>query len=181
VVLPSGRVAFGSDVVTDSAIPVTAHTFHGGDDPSDEVGDSEARWWDEPGLLSRDIEEMSEHFPQFRLIWPDSSTPPIWVGVIDLGLGANYEIAIFHRMDHGLPAVRPVTPQKRGRQYGRVWVKSPHLYTSGNLCVADGSDWNSSRDTTVTVVAWAAHWHACYQEWFFTGTWPIESYEAEAA
>ena len=56
-----------------------------------------------------------------------------------------------------------------------------HLYLSGNLCVADISDWRPGEHTSATAIAWAAHWYAAYTDWRLGGPWPTDGYRADAA
>lgn len=167
-VSPTGRLMFASPE-SGSSISVPSHTFHGGADPEDVVTD--AKWWLDPAQLARDDAAMREYFPDFVNMSEDPEHPPAWGGVIDSGFG-RFPVLILHRQDHGLPRVVPVRVTGRSRQEGRRTVKSPHLYDSGHLCIADEADWNSQRDTIATVVAWTAHWHACYVSWRLSGVWP---------
>ena len=56
-----------------------------------------------------------------------------------------------------------------------------HLYLSGNLCVADTADWDPAKHTSVTAIAWAAHWYAAYTDWRIGGMWPTEGYRPNAS
>ena len=177
-VLPSGRLTF--DVPTASGSPlglaVTTHTFHGGSESIDDV--EKAPWWLAPNALERDRAAMAEYFPTFSEVARDADRPPAWFGSIDTKFG-GFNVGIVHRFDHGLPAVIPINPEARGRRRGRQYIRAPHTYTNGNLCIAATDDWEPARDTVATVVAWTAHWHAFYVEWLFTGKWPAEMYVAE--
>jgi len=61
------------------------------------------------------------------------------------------------------------------------WVPSPHLYVSGNLCVADRSEWDPVGHDVATAVAWGAHWLAAYTEWRMSRHWPVDGAQADAA
>ena len=183
-VLPSGRLVFDSAATRLSlgaatpGLQMSSHTFHGGDEVED--GSDGPPWWMSNSALDRDRAEMDRFFPSFVEIPGDSSTAPAWFGTVETQAG-EFKVGIVHRFDHTLPAVVPLAPKRRGRQRGRRFEAAPHLYTNGNLCVASVEDWDETRDSVATVVAWAAHWHAFYVEWLFTGRWPAESYVAEAA
>lgn len=180
-VLPSGKLVFATaraGPVAAVGLPMTSHTFHGGDEPADSA--NEIAWWLEPDALGRDLEAMGRYFPDFMLLPGDSGSAAAWYGPMNTQLG-SFQIAVIHRFDHALPLVVPLQPSARGRRVGRRMVAAPHMYLNGNLCVAAGDDWDAQRDTIATVVAWASHWHAFYVEWFFTGKWPAEQYVAEAS
>ena len=175
-VSPSGRLVF-SDPGRE-AQPVKPHTFHGGKDVAEDANAAVPRWWQTDAEQTRDKAAMAEAFPSFtRLDNPER--PPAWHGTIDTGYG-RFDILIQHRLDHGLPYVVPISPSKRQREQGRRIARAPHLFDSGALCVADQSDWDSEEDTTATVVAWAAHWHACYVSWFSNGQWPTSALRPSA-
>lgn len=176
----SGRVRFKPS--TNSAVngfAVTPHTFHGGEEHMPPL-DTGRRWWEMPEVLDRDRQEMRVHFPEFREIPASEGLPPAWIGSIDTGYG-RFSIAVCHRTDRSLPCVIPLAPKQRRRSEGRFNKQSPHLYLNGHLCVAAADDWNPERDSIATVVAWTAHWHACYVEWHASGQWPTEGFEARAA
>lgn len=173
-ILTNGRLRFDIKSVSSTSVsmPLKSHTFHGG---SDHVEGAPSGWWLEPGSMDVECEEMATYFPDFHLIEGTEDAPPAWYGTIHTSLG-KYPVLISHRRDHSLPGVTPVNPVHRGRNVGRRFRRSPHLYDNGNLCVALESDWEAGSDTAATVVGWAAHWHAVYQEWFFTGKWATEKY-----
>ena len=176
----SGRVRFKTGTTaTVSGLAVTPHTFHGGKQHTPPSGAS-GKWWETPGIIERDREEMRAHFPSFYEVPADDECPPAWAGVIDTGRG-KFPVIICHRTDLSLPSVVPAVPNQRQRREGRHVRKSPHLYLNGNLCVAAAEDWNPERDSIATVVAWAAHWHACYVDWLTSGQWPTEGIGARAA
>ncbi|WIE57964.1 hypothetical protein DEI96_017700 [Curtobacterium sp. MCLR17_031] len=167
-VSPSGRVVFTDP--GDAGSSITKHSFHGGADVLEHP--STRDWWTNGGELARDVEAMASAFPSFRIA-TEADRPPVWEGTIDTGYGL-FEIRIEHRFDHGLPRIIPIKPSRRGASRGGRFMRSPHLFDSGTLCVAEPSDWDPARDTSATVVAWAAHWHACYVMWFISGIWPSD-------
>ena len=173
-VTPSGRIVFSAASATPSAVgmPMKRHTFHGGTSPVEHVA-AALPWWTNEESVARDRDAMAQFFPGFAELGGSDGRPPAWVGAIDTGYG-KFTITVQHRVDHGLPHVIPGRP-KTGR-LGRHSVASPHTFMNGNLCVAAQDDWDPKTDTIATVVGWAAHWHAAYVEWLFTGTWPMEGY-----
>ena len=182
-VLPSGLLVFDDALPagsTPAGMPLKQHTFHGGEPPQEQDTGYTSPWWLESGSLDRERAAMAEHFPRFMLVEGTADLPPAWAGAVR-ARRAEFQIMVMHRRDHGLPTVVPVSPKARRRWVGRRLIGAPHLYTSGDLCVAAAEDWDPEIDTVATVVGWAAHWHACYVEWFFTGKWPTEGYRADAA
>lgn len=175
-VSPSGRVVF-SDAAT--ATPVKPHTFHGGAALVEAAPTATDAWWSDPEYIAREAAAMMT-FPDFTRVQFDDQ-PPGWIGTIDTGYG-RFKILVQHRRDHGLPHVVPVSPRRRERPRGRSMMRSDHLYDNGNLCVAESGDWDAWTDTAATVVAWAAHWHACYVAWRSGGgVWPTPGLRAPAA
>jgi hypothetical protein len=182
-VLPTGRIVFPTAPASSSAAFATAmsvkpHAFHGGGNPVEQVPDSSRTWWTDEAVLERDRQAMARYFPGFVEVADTQNLPPAWVGTLDTGYGV-FTVRIQHRADHGLPHVTPAKPKARRR--GRRTLASPHTFINGNLCVAAQEDWDPEKDTTATVVGWAAHWHAAYVEWLFTDKWPMEGYEHRAA
>ena len=178
-VTTSGQVVFGG--VTKSAVglthpaygavtPVSNHTFHGGDDPVDDGADD---WWTDDVKVVTHIVSMKQAFPQFQYLPGDDDTAPCWVGDIDTGRGA-FTIGVFLRRDEGLPFVSVLSKQPLGRAAGKRFIRSPHLYDSGSLCIADQSDWDQNVHTAATATAWAAHWLAAFTEWRITLKWPVD-------
>lgn len=177
-----GRIVFdkvamtGAGPVHSQYGPVTAvapHRFHGGvEQPDDEPSSSDITWWDDEALLRRNVDAMTKSFPNFVYLPPEDGLPPSWAGVIDTGRG-TFEVLVMTRTDQGLPSVA-VDNHRFGLNAGSRWVRPPHLYASGNLCVAERSDWNPGEHTAATVTAWAAHWLAAYTEWRITRRWPVE-------
>ena len=156
---------------------VAKHAFHDGDDPiPTEVVNA---WWiNDPSALEIERNNMALAFPGFTEVTTDGR--PGWTGEIDTGRGKRW-IELVHRRDHGLPSVEVLSARRLERRAGRRFVRSPHLFTSGKLCVAYADDWNADEHDAVTVVAWAAHWLAAYSEWRFTSKWPSEGAAVEAA
>jgi len=178
---PTGRVTIGSGAGGAGGLRVAPHTFHGGEDPRGDIADdSEAPWWLSDGAMTHEREVMAQAFPSFLEVPGDDANPPAWFGSIDTGRGV-FQLMLVHRNDHGLPSVVPLRITRRGKPRGRGWANAPHLYTSGNLCVADTADWAPDRMTIADVVAWAAHWHACYVEWLATDRWPADGVPDVAA
>lgn len=165
-----------SHPVHGSVARVEPHHFHGGDDP--EVPAVRPWWLEDPERLTTEEAAMARYFPTFTRY--DIDDEPGWLGTIDSGRG-RFTIYVAHRADHSLPAVLCVSRNRLGRQRGRRWFTSPHLYRSGRLCVAAESDWDPAVHDATTVVAWAAHWFAAYTEWWITGRWPEEEIRADAA
>lgn len=159
--------------------PVTNHTFHGGKEPNDAPKSSGA-WWDDPQQIQPHIDAMEQTFPQFLYVPADDDHSPAWFGQIDTGRG-KFMISVIPRHDRGLPAIVPMKGLRFGMQAGRYWVPSPHLYISGNLCIADRDDWNPDEHTVATATAWTAHWLAAYTEWRITRRWPVEGVRARAS
>lgn len=160
--------------------PVQKHTFHGGVEEAVEAADHEACWWTKPELIQRHIDEMAQAFPGFTYLSPEPDSVPTWIGQIDTGRG-KFPIGIALRSDQGLPRIFLLSKIKLGASAGRRWVRSPHLYDNGNLCVADAAEWDSEIHTAATATAWAAHWLAAYTEWRITRKWPVTGVEAVAA
>lgn len=158
-----------------SVTPIASHTFHGGRDPL--LATTPAAWWDDEDALRRHREAMAVVFPGFEFSPARGTRPPTWFGVINTGRGC-FKVGIFLRRDEGLPSIRVFGPQLGAYSSGR-WVRSPHLYDSGNLCVADQSDWNPAVHTAATATAWAAHWLAAYTEWRMSRRWPVEGVRHE--
>lgn len=178
--MPSGRLEFHTSQSGAASVgfPMPTHTFHGGDEPVEASGNDP--WWLEAGALDWDRAHMTRYFPGFVEISGSADLAPAWFGRIETRVG-KFEIAVIHRFNRSLPKVVPIKPKKRIRRRGRRLIDAPHMYTNGHLCVAATDDWDPARDSVATVVAWAAHWHAFYVEWLFTGVWPSEGYVAEAA
>ncbi len=117
-------------------------------------------------------------FPSFQLDRDNGSYT--WQGVLDTGHG-RYRIEVVGNRTGGMPFIRSLQPRRLGRNEGARWRPSPHLYTSGGLCVAETTDWIPGQHTTATAIAWAAHWLAAYTVWRIGGPWPTEGYRPRAA
>lgn len=179
----AGRTVFGSVTATASGLIHPEHglvtavapgTFHGGGDPED---DGQHHWWADTETMRPHIEAMSHSFPGFVYVEPVGEMAPWWHGMIDTGRGA-FHVGVFLRQDEGLPHVKVLSKQRLGRNCGRRFVRSPHLYDSGALCIADQSDWDITAHTAATATAWAAHWLAAFTEWRITLKWPVEEFRA---
>lgn len=182
-VTPEGLVGIGPSASAEPGFRIAPHTFHGGDDPVDHPAASSedsTPWWMHADETRRERQAMAAAFPGFIELPGDERTPHGWAGSITTGRG-TFPVLLQHRQDHGLPMVVPLRITRRGKPRGRGWAKAPHLYLSGNLCVADDSDWDPNKYTTADVVAWTAHWHACYVEWLATDLWPTEGIPDVAA
>jgi hypothetical protein len=156
---------------------VAPHTFHDGVEPDDDVA-GESVWWDDPAQIGRHLDAMQTAFPGFTYVPAEDGLGPCWVGTIDTGRGA-FRVALMLRRDRGLPSVI-VTGRRLGAQSGRRWTPSPHLYTSGSLCIADRADWHPEEHTVATATAWAAHWLAAYTEWRMSRRWPVDGVQSAA-
>ena len=183
-----GRIVLGAPAPDSAVTPVAPHTFHGGPDPEHPPGprshDEPSRqdgsaWWNMfPAQFEADRAAVREAFPSFRLNRDNSSYT--WRGVVDTGRG-RYCINVVGNRTGGMPFMRPLQPRRLGRQEGGRWRPSPHLYTSGGLCIADTTDWIPEQHTTATAIAWAAHWLAAYTDWRLGGPWPTDGYRPYAA
>lgn len=160
--------------------PVERHTFHGGDEEPDDGYGVDRAWWDNEDEINAHIDAMKTAFPAFTYVPATEDLPPCWIGNINTGRG-TFCVAIILRSDRGLPRVRLAKGPRLGKNAGRSWQPSPHLYVNGNLCVADQGDWNADVHTAATVTAWTAHWLAAYTLWRITGRWPTEGVTAVAA
>ncbi len=159
--------------------PVQNHTFHGGDEASDNADHEGTPWWSDEARLQRHISAMEQSFPGFIYVAASDGLGPCWGGELNTGRG-KFKVLIMTRRDEGLPRVMVVGP-KLGVPSGKSWIPSPHLYLNGNLCVADEGDWNPEEHTIATVTAWAAHWLAAYTEWRMTRHWPAEGVQTLVA
>lgn len=160
--------------------PIASHTFHGGVEEFDAEGGSLGARWTDEDEISRHVDAMKRSFPSFSYLPPGDGVNPCWFGVIDTGRG-RFHIAVILRKDRQLPRVAVLGGVRLGLPVGRRWQSSPHLYDNGNLCVADGKDWNADEHTVATVTGWAAHWLSAYTEWRMTRRWPVEGVHLEVA
>jgi hypothetical protein len=163
-----------------SVTPVARHTFHGGEDLPEDGPDGSEEWWNDETAIARHVEAMKEHFPNFVYVPAEDDMAPFFIGDINTGRG-HFKIGVVMRRDQALPTVRVVAGPKLGVSVSGRWKPSPHLYLSGNLCVADRDDWNPEEHTAATVTAWAAHWLAAFTEWRITRRWPVEGVQSSVA
>ena len=180
-----GRTVFGSVTATATGLvhktfgavtPVANHTFHGGDDPVDTGNEP---WWNDQDLVAPHIVAMKTSFPGFTYLPGEPDMPPTWAGDIDTGRG-RFKIVVILRHDQGLPFVKLLSKQRLGTNLRGRFIPSPHLFTSGALCIADESDWNAGEHTAATATAWAAHWLAAYVEWRINHHWPVRGVSVAA-
>ena len=162
--------------------PVTNHTFHGGEEPDDAPTDptESGAWWDDTAALDRHVAAMRQQFPGGVFVPAEDDMAPCWIGDINTGRG-TFRVGVILRHDGGLPSVRVLSVPQLGVHVGRRWQPSPHLYTTGALCVADRSDWDPAVHTAATVTGWAAHWLAAFTEWRITRRWPVEGVQSRVA
>jgi hypothetical protein len=116
---------------------------------------------------------MKHAFPGFVVNEEDGDLG--YAGIIDTGRG-RFPLLLLPQIDGSLPRAATYPKIKLGRNEGRYWRKSPHLFTSGSLCIAGAQDWHPGEHTTATAAAWAAHWFAAYTEWWMSGIWPAKGY-----
>lgn len=174
------KVAGGfAHAVHGAVTPVAKHTFHGGEEEANDGHDGPTTWWNDQDQINRHIQAMGKAFPNFVYVPPDDDSGPFWRGIIDTGRG-KFEIGLFPRLDQGLPSI-VVFNHNLGAPAGRRWQPAPHLYTNGNLCVAERDDWDPAEHTVATAAAWAAHWLAAYTEWRMSRRWPVEGVQAVAS
>ncbi len=172
----TGRAATAA-IAAGTATSVVPHTFHGGDDPPPQP--AQTPWWHHTAARGSDISAVALAFPRFRFDERDGGHT--WSGTLDTGRG-RFAVDVIADPARGLPRIVPVRPRGLGRNEGRRGFQpSPHLYISGELCVADASDWDPSRHTSATAIAWAAHWYAAYTDWRLGGPWPTDGYRPDAA
>ncbi|BFM25087.1 hypothetical protein [Microbacterium sp. che218] len=182
-----GRIVFDGVHISDAGIavhdrlgPVTSvqtHTFHGGVDAGQI--DTPNPWWEDSEQVMRHRDSIHRSFPGFGYSAGNATHGPRWTGQIDTGRG-RFTLQVELRADQRLPALRVIGPKLGAFSSGR-WVPSPHLYLSGNLCVADRSEWNPVVHDAATAVAWGAHWLAAYTEWRMSRRWPIDGVQVDGA
>lgn len=158
---------------------VAKHTFHGGVAQSDAGADDEQPWWHDEAAIGRHVAAMREAFPQFTYVPASDGGTPCWWGELDTGRG-RFTVAVLLRRDRGLPFIS-VLGRRLGAQSGRRWDRPPHVYLSGDICVASSDEWLPDDHTAATATAWAAHWLAAYTEWRFRRQWPAEGVHAVAS
>lgn len=170
-VTETGRVLVAAQGASAAGLPVKSHSFHGGTETTGSESSSVA-WWHEPDALVSDRSAVAEFFPGFTEVDQSAGDePPAWEGTIDTGYGL-FKVRVQHRADHGLPRVLVLDSKRRGKSRRGKWVPSPHQYLSGALCVAEEGDWDATKNNVADVIAWAAHWHACYVAWLAGDVWP---------
>jgi len=158
-------------------MPVAPHRFHDGEDPAPERSAYASAWWNiDTDARAADETAMATHFPNFVQYADDGDYA--FGGELNTGRG-RFKILVLPHVDKSLPTVIPLH-KGLGRQAGRRLQRPPHLYTNGNLCIADSADWLPAEHTTATAVAWAAHWFAAYTEWRISSRWPTEGFGAAA-
>lgn len=182
-----GRIVFDGVSVTSSGTavhetfgavtPVPDHTFHGGEDHVD--SSTGELWWDDPAQLYRHSRAVEQSFPRFLYTAPTSRFGPRWTGAINTGRG-TFTLEVELRADRTLPMLRVLGPKLGAFSSGR-WVRSPHLYDSGNICVADREEWHPDEHDAATAIAWGAHWLAAYTEWRMSRIWPADGTYAHAS
>src|SRR5262245_33165840 len=177
----AGRIVFDQALATVSQtapMPLAAHRFHDGEDPAPDRSTYADAWWT-VDVAAREVDEaaMRSHFPNFIQFGEDGDYA--YGGELDTGRG-RFKILVWPHVDRSMPSIIPLH-KGLGRPMGRRLQRPPHLYTSGNLCVADTANWKPAEHTTATAVGWAAHWFAAYTEWRITGRWPTDGFGAVAA
>jgi len=181
-----GRIVFDAVSTTSSGTaihealgpvtPVRDHTFHGGEDRPEAM--MLTPWWTDPLELAPHVNAMKRSFPGFLYTAATISEGPRWRGLIDTGRG-KFTLEVELRADRTLPTLRVIGPKLGAFSSGR-WVPSPHLYLSGNLCVAGREEWDAVHHDAVTAIAWGAHWLAAYTEWRMSRHWPADGTYAHA-
>jgi hypothetical protein len=174
----SGALLIGTSAST--GMPVAPHKFHGGEALTDEPLIGGRAWWTDDAALQRDREDMRRWFPAFTELDSNQEAAPAWFGRLDTGSG-QFSVGVIHRLSHELPRVVHLGNRHLGKSIGGRWMKPPHTYLDGSLCVAAQEDWDPSRDTIATVVGWTAHWAACYNEWLLNGFWPVDGFVPRVA
>src|SRR5665213_475033 len=134
----NGSVVLGRPTES-SGLSLTPHRFHGGslDDGAQATSPTDA-WWDtDTERRQRDETVMAHYFPGFVVTPEDYG----YVGILDSGRG-RFEVLVRPRANGRCPHITPVSPKRLGRTEGKWWRRAPHLYDSGDLCVAAPTDWN---------------------------------------
>jgi hypothetical protein len=104
-------------------------------------------------------------FPSFRLI--TRGNPYIWEGTVRPISGALYKIRIKYR--HGR---RPVVDVLDPVLVPRVpWLKIPHTFDTGSLCLHLISEWDDTMLIHETIVPWTSTWLYFYEIWHATTEW----------
>jgi hypothetical protein len=173
-----GRIVLDSTTSSGPApLAVAPHRFHDGEDPAPERVAYVNAWWNtDPGARANDGAAMATHFPNFLQYGEDGDNA--YGGELNTGRG-RFKILVLPHVDRSMPSIMPLHGGL-GRPLGRRLQRPPHLYTSGNLCIASATDWNPNEHTTATATAWAAHWFAAFTEWRISGRWPTDGFGAVA-
>ncbi len=127
----------GGSVSAPAPMAIAPHQFHDGEDPAPVRNDCAGAWWNtDPEARAADELAMATHFPSFVQIGEDGDYA--YVGELDTGRG-RFKVLVIPHTDRSLPSVVPLH-RGLGRPMGRRLQRPPHLYTSGNLCIADVAD-----------------------------------------
>lgn len=182
-----GRVVFDGVIISSSGAavhetlgPVVAvrdHTFHDGEERHDTM--TAKPWWANAFELAHHAKAMQRSFPGFVYTEATPSEGPRWTGKIDTGRG-KFTLDVELRADRTLPILSVIGPKLGAFSSGR-WTPAPHVYISGNLCVADRDEWDPAQHDAATAVAWGAHWLAAYTEWRMSRQWPADGTYAHAS
>jgi class 3 adenylate cyclase len=168
-VTPDGRLVT-STALTSAVTAIAGHRFHHGAETESPIPG--AAWWDvQPALLELERRHISTSFPTFE---PFESEGRIgWRGTV-APWNREFKIEILWHQDRArLPRVRVTSDAHLGRMERGKWKRAPHLFDAGNLCLARPKDWRPSEYDATTVIAWAAHWLGCYEQWVaFKREWP---------
>jgi class 3 adenylate cyclase len=155
---------------TSSSTPIAAHRFHHGIEIESPIQGTP--WWDElPAMLERERRRVSEAFPSFEAFESEGCIG--WRGTLR-PWQREFTIESLWRRDRArIPRVSVTSESHLGRMERGKWKRAPHLFDAGNLCVARSSDWLPMAYDATTVIAWAAHWLGCYEQWvMFRRQWP---------
>lgn len=104
-----GRIVLDPAPLTMSSpapLAVSAHRFHGGDDPAPNRVDSADAWWNtDLDAREKDEAEMAIHFPAFVQLGEDCGYA--YGGELNTGRG-RFKILVFPQVDRSLPSVFPL-------------------------------------------------------------------------
>lgn len=159
--------------------PVAPHRFHGGATPV-KAGASPP-WWRNDEAKANDIADMRRAFR--NLVVLDQDDDLAYAVEFNTGRGV-VRCVLLPQFDQSLPRIFPVNPKRLGRRDARArggFHLPPHVFTNGQLCIADEEAWNATERSTVVAGCWTAHWLACYTEWKIFGVWPTEGVDYLAA
>jgi adenylate cyclase len=155
---------------TSAVNAIAAHRFHHGVETESPIPGT--AWWDErPALLERERRNISTAFPSFEEF--ESEGRIGWRGTV-MPWSREFTIEILWHLNRAqIPRVNVTSDAHLGRMERGKWKRAPHLFDAGNLCVARPEDWRPSEHDATTVIAWAAHWLGCYEQWaVFRREWP---------